>query len=499
MSCLAFASYSASAIFLTPFLVRHLGNSAYGLIPLAGLFTQYSAIISAQLSGAVNRFLALELQKENGRANVVFNSALCLYLILIVLQIPLMIGLIFSLNFFFSIPAELYHDTVILFSCSSAAFLISMLDSVFGLPVFAFNRLDISSSLDLGKQVLRFCGIIIVFLWYGVALRYIGYIDLALALMTLSCNFYFCRRFAPNLKIQPKEIRFSILGPIFKMSFWTLLDNLGSLLFLRSDIWIINRFISAQAAGQYAALLVISNFIKQIGMLLGRQIAPSTMTLFAQKRLPELQMLLKQTETMLPLAVSFPIAIVTIFSRDLLTLWLNPGYAVLAPVLIVTVVHLIANATNFPLFYLYVAMNKVKLNGIILIILGIVNVMVVYLLGITFGLGLLGVAIGGGLVLGAKNAIFTPLYGAYLLRLPKTFFFRTLKNGILSMVLTCVVGFVIHKFLFFGGWSSLLLCMAVTGAFSLIGVWFLVLPIHDRIMLLEYVPKRFRFRKKSLP
>ena len=45
MSCLAFASYSASAIFLTPFLVRHLGNSAYGLIPLAGLFTQYSAII----------------------------------------------------------------------------------------------------------------------------------------------------------------------------------------------------------------------------------------------------------------------------------------------------------------------------------------------------------------------------------------------------------------------------------------------------------------------
>jgi len=492
MTGLAFGSYCVAAVFLTPFLLHHLGDSAYGLIPLAGLFTQYAAIISAQLSGAINRFLVIELQKDGGNPNLIFNSALGLYGILIVLQIPLMVGLICSLNFFFDIPRELYTDVVILFACSSAAFLVSMLDSVFGLPVFAYNRLDISSSLDLSKQLLRFFGIILVFKFYGVALRYIGYIDLSLALGIFVCNLYFCRKFAPELKIDLHQIRMKILLPIFRMSFWTLLDNLGSLLFLRSDIWVINRFISAAAAGQYAAILVVGNFIKQIGLLLSRQIAPTTMTLFAQNKFAELQQLQRQMISMLTILTAFPVGIVLIFAPDILNIWLDKSYIPLAFILQLTVVHLVINIGGFPLFYLYVAMNKVKLNGIVLISAGLLNICVVYFLGVTMQWGLVGVAIGGGLILTLKNGLFTPWYGAHILHLQPMTFFYTLKNGILTLLGVTAIGWLVKTLLFNGGLIALLSCSTLIGVLGMIFVWILIFNHNDRESLMTFLPRKMQ-------
>ncbi len=88
MSVLSFVTYSVSAIWLTPYLVKHLGAAAYGLVPLAGLFTQYATIVIANLSASVTRFLTVELQKPKGNPNVVFNSALFLFLLLFVIQLP---------------------------------------------------------------------------------------------------------------------------------------------------------------------------------------------------------------------------------------------------------------------------------------------------------------------------------------------------------------------------------------------------------------------------
>jgi membrane protein EpsK len=59
-----------------PFLVRHLGPAAYGLIPLASTITSYMALITLGLNAAVGRSLTVALEQGNHeQANRIFNTS----------------------------------------------------------------------------------------------------------------------------------------------------------------------------------------------------------------------------------------------------------------------------------------------------------------------------------------------------------------------------------------------------------------------------------------
>ncbi|MFT5701679.1 MAG: O-antigen/teichoic acid export membrane protein [Desulforhopalus sp.] len=484
MSILSFVTYSLSALWLTPYLFRHLGAAAYGLVPLAGLFTQYVAIITTQLSGAINRFLSLEINKPGGQPNVVFNSALALYLILIVVQLPLFTVGLFYVDRIFSIPQELMVDALLLLGCSAGGFLLSMLGGVFGVAQFAGNRIDISSSINLGRLIARLVLIIGCFSFLGPQLRYIGFIDLGLQAAMVLVSVGVSRRLFPELSVNLRLIDWRLLGPVFHMSFWTLFNNLGSLLYLRTDIWIINRFISPVAAGQYAAVLVVSNFIRQLAGQGNSQLAPVIMQYWARNELEALQRLLRFSMKLFALGLAIPISLLCIHGNWVLKLWLGDTFEGFAPLLTVMVVHLIFNVAVLPLFSLQTASNSVRWPAVITFIMGTLNVVISYLLGVQFGMGMMGVALSSAVVLTLKNAVFTPLYGAAVLGCSKMEFVRPLLAGVLLTGLLYVL-FYVPQWL---GWSApvpadwmRVLCQStVLVLFSIAVSWFLLLLPDER-------------------
>ena len=92
-------------IWLVPYLVRHLGTAAYGLIPIAGMLTEYVSLISQSISSAVNRFLTIALQQDDVKeANRVFSTAFFSYLAIGLLQIPFLMIVIYYAGSIISIP-----------------------------------------------------------------------------------------------------------------------------------------------------------------------------------------------------------------------------------------------------------------------------------------------------------------------------------------------------------------------------------------------------------
>jgi membrane protein EpsK len=65
LQVLSFGTSIAVGILLTPYLVSHLGRAAYGLIPLAGVMTQYVSMVTYSISSATGRFLTLALQEAS--------------------------------------------------------------------------------------------------------------------------------------------------------------------------------------------------------------------------------------------------------------------------------------------------------------------------------------------------------------------------------------------------------------------------------------------------
>jgi membrane protein EpsK len=487
---LSFVVLTLSAIWLTPYLLKHLGMAAYGLIALAALLTQYVAMITTELSGAVRRFLIIEMRKPGGNPNIIFNSALLLYLLLAVVQVPLFIIAILNINILFSIPVELLHDAQILFSCSVACFLISLLFSVFGVSIYAENRLDISSMMGLSRGVTRLILIIALFSFFGPKLRYIGYIELFLAVFFGFCNLYYWRKLTPELTINFRHIDVKILLPIFKMSSWTLVNSLGALLYLRTDIWIINKFISSIAAGQYAAILVISTFIRQLGWLVSQQFGPTVITHCAKEEWDALRKLLQMSIKITAIIIAVPIGVICTTAPELLKVWLGKDFISLAPIVWLTIAHLFINAGVSPLFNLQTAANKVKLPGIVTFFMGIANVVCVYLLGVTFGMGVVGVALGGAIVLTLKNAIFTPLYGARILKLPETAFMKPLVSSFLVIAFVLFISQmpVAKWFGMSSGYASLATTAVYVSIVAVIFIWSVLISKQERKLFLDMLP-----------
>src|SRR5436190_11359089 len=115
-----------AGVWYVPFLVRHLGPAAYGLIPLASSLTAYMALITLALNSAVGRYLTIALEQEDHtRANRIFNTSFWGSLALtVVLLVPAVLGVIY-LDRLINVPAGYTAVARWLFAATAAAFLLN--------------------------------------------------------------------------------------------------------------------------------------------------------------------------------------------------------------------------------------------------------------------------------------------------------------------------------------------------------------------------------------
>lgn len=489
---LAFVSQVAIGIWLVPYLVRHLGRAAYGLIPIAGLMTQYASLISHSISSAVNRFLTISIQQNDAdEVNRIFNTAFFSYLAISLFQLPIFILLLYYARSIITIPAELFRDAIILLACSAVAYLVNLLASVFAVPMYASNRLDISRSIDIGRYVLRVAGIVTLFLTFGPALRYVGYVDLGISVLLLMVQAAVGKHLAPVLKLTPGYYDWHKIRQLTGMGGWLLLNNIGALLFLHIDVWLCNRFVSAEAAGDYAAVLQWAILIRHGGTIISTVIAPMIVIYYARAEMERLIRLGQVSVRVFSLLLAVPISVMCAFSPSLLRLWLGESFVPLAPLMVLMLFHQVINVGSRPLFNIQVATNKVRWPGLMTFLMGVANLTLAVFLVLYLDWGIYGVAVAGAVVLTAKNAVFTPLYTAWILGRPWHTFIRMYLSAIGLLLGLTAVGYFVNQYVEVSSWLHLILLSVAIAILGLTVVW-MVLPRADRRLMVDLIPGRVR-------
>lgn len=493
MKVFSFVSALVVGIWLVPYLVRQMGTAAYGLVPLAGLLTQYVGIISNCLAQSVTRFLTVELQKDSGKPNAVFNSAIALFTALAVIQAPIFFLAIAYMQKIFSIPSVLLSDATILLSCSAVSYLFTLIGGVFQVSTFSQNRVDIDEGINLTRIVARIILIVAAFSLLGPALRYIGYIDLMLTVFILCAKVYYWRKLTPELHLSLSDIDFKRLRPILGMSGWILINYLGALLYLRTDIWIANRFISAEAAGQYAALLQWDTLIRSTAGALGFLTAPMVLIYYSRNEMVQAANLSRLSIKLLTGLLAIPVALIAVFSPQLLRIWLGTEFEHLWPILAIMVSHLFINAGVTPAFQLQTATNHVKTPALVTFTMGVINAALALVVVIIFDGGLMGIAIVGAVILTLKNAIFTPWYAARITRTSKSSFFKPLIAGLLMMGFATALGLLTQQFWQSGSVVGLAMRCILIVILSLAIFWTFALKRDERKHLIDLMPSCVKF------
>lgn len=444
-AALRFGVYALSGIVFIPFLVKQYGSGVYGLIALAGFLTQYVGLISGCVGSSVARFLNIALNKNDWQqANEIYSTAMAANLVFICFQIPVFALGVWKINWLIDFPPEIGTDFRILVSFNIIIFFIDIIKGVFFTPIYAANRLDINAKFDIGSQLLRLALLFALISGIGPRLWIIGAVDLGLSLLVVACGLPVYHALVQrHLLLRKKYITRKWIRPVLNMASWTMVAEVGQVLFLKTDIWIINRFVGIELAGVCAALLLWPNFVQQIAKSVSGLMMPVILIDYAHERLERIRSGVLLVSRLFSIMSFFVCGMVMCFGGWLLVLWMGEDYRQYQWVLIVMMLHFPLTLTREALWPIFPAFNKMKYLGISHLLSGILNV-VLSLAMVFWGYGLIGVVVATGISLIVQRTFFLTYFSCKLLEIPYRQFIPIYAGGSVLILAVILQKSVLH-------------------------------------------------------
>lgn len=485
-----FALSTVVMVWYVPFLVHRLGPAVYGVVALANALVMYAGLIADGLNTSTYRYLAIDLGRgDDAAARRTFNAAAALTLVACaVLAVPAAI-VTWLFPSLFDVPASATGAARFLFASMCASLLASMVGGLFSASSQIAHRFDLRNAARAAALLVRVGLVTACFLTGTANLWYVAAGLLASAAVEIGCDVLIWRRLTPQLAFRPHEARPAALRTFVSLSGWSTLNMFGFLLLVQVDLVIVNTVFGAEATGRYGSLLLLPAFVTAIAEIVLPMLSPEIMARYAAGDRAGITHLATRAIRLLCIGLALPAGLLCGFGRPLLSLWLGPDFADLAPVLAMLSGHLAINLAVRPLSYLLTAYNRVRVQALVSVAAGGANIALALLLTRDAGWGLIGVAAAAALVWTVKNAVLLSGYSAVVAGLRWWTFLPPLAPGLAGLLGVTVAGQLLTDLHPPTGIVSLAATAgAVAGAYGVVAYALLLAP-SDRRLLRGLIPR----------
>jgi O-antigen/teichoic acid export membrane protein len=471
---------SVVAFFVSPFVVRHLGNSGYGIWALTMSVTGYLGLLDAGVRGAVTRYVArFHARAEADNASRVVASGLTIFLAAGALAVIFSVGVALTVVPSLKIPESYHATTRVIVVLAGINVAVSLVCGVFGGVVVALQRFDLSNGVEIIGGVFRTVFIVLV-LSRGGGLISLAVVHLAFGILTGLAYPLLAFRIYPQLTINFRGVDKESLKLIFAFSFYSFLLQASMYLTFYTDSIVIGAFLPVSAVTFFAIggnLLAYSR-----GLLSGVSTAatPLASALEATGNADELRRVLLKgarfaTMVFLPIGITFLLR-----GRSFISLWMGPSYGALSGevLTILSLAQLFASGNHVPgSMSLGIGRHK----GVVpaLVLEGLCN------LGLSIGLvrshGVAGVALATALPNLATQLFFWPWYIRRVYRIqPITYALSTWIRPGLAAIPFALCSYAIQKWWPAPSLLVFFLQVALTLPTGLVAFWFLCVERQER-------------------
>jgi membrane protein EpsK len=210
-----------------------------------------------------------------------------------------------------------------------------------------------------------------------------------------------------------------------------MVNQVGVLLFLQTDILVVNNLLGEEKSGIFGTLIQWSFLIRTIIGIFSTVFGPLTLTLYANQQIDKLIEFTKLTTKLLGILSSVIAVIIVYFAKDILRVWLGVEFEEYTFILQVMIFHLGFNLAYSSIVNINIAYNKAEIPGIVTLLTGVLNICLGIVLIKYTSLGILAVAISGFISLTIKNFVFTPLYAAKIMGIQWYTYIRTIFSSLI--------------------------------------------------------------------
>lgn len=367
-------------ILYTPFLVRTLGVTAYGIVPLALIINQYVSVITSSLTGSLTRFYSISFQKEDYvTASKYLSTSVFVIIGLIISFIPILALLVYKINFIFNISVELLTDAKVLFTFTLMSFALSLISSQLNVILYADNRLDymnIIKSLRIGLKLLF---VFVMFLLFEPNICYLGYSIFFCELFVLFvCLLFFYKTKPKNIHFKASYFDKKLLLGIAIMSSWVIIHQIGDTGIYRVDNIFVNNFWGLKTSGVLGAISELGVYVMISVSVISSLFGPLILIAYAKGNHEKVKQLTVKSSLYVGLITAVLIGLVIGLSEPILSLWLGDEFAPYSMWLIIKVVSVPFYTAAGVYAFVYRAINNVKFPAIGTLVIGLINLIVSY-------------------------------------------------------------------------------------------------------------------------
>jgi O-antigen/teichoic acid export membrane protein len=313
-------------IFMLPFNVAHLGQSAYGLWVLVASITVYFSMFDMGYGVAQVRFAAKYRAQGDVKAlNEIASTMFCVFSAIGLVTFAVAVVIALNLQNVFQLTPEQVRTGQIVLLFISAYVALSFPTSVFGGIVNGFQRQYLNGAVAFATAiVVALVNVAVLMAGYGLpelvaattGVRILSYFAYAL-------NAY---RVFPGLRIRPGFFKRDRLREITGFSVFILIIDLANKLNYSTDTIVIGAFMGTAAVAVWAVAQRLIEIVQRITDQLNAVLFPVVVDSSTVERVDKLQRILVQA-TRLSLAMVVPLATVLgLTARPLVMLWVGPNF-----------------------------------------------------------------------------------------------------------------------------------------------------------------------------
>lgn len=448
LNFLPFILTALVGLFMVPFFIGKLGIVAYSVVPLALSMTGYVTLISDAISNSIGRYLAVAIQRNDQEdAEKVYSTAFFGLLKIAIAAIPVITVLsllsptLFNITWSDPLRVQIFFLTIL------GSVIVISWSSLFLMVLFASNRLDLVGIVKSINIIFQF-GMIVLLLSYRTPdVIYIGISYLLASFVFMFLGWFFMKRVQPGLKVRRSCYDRDYFKDMGSLGGWTLVNNLGNLLFIQMSLIMVNLLYGSEFGGYFGIVVSIVTMVISSTVIFSEVFAPPIYHFYSSGDRARMNAVSKFSVKATGIVLGFPLAFVFVFIGDILTAWVGPQFLFLSSVVMFMIAFMVGIQSIVPAYTLTMAYKSMRVPATFSILFGLLNIGLIVVFYFTTDLGLLGVALAWVASMFLRNCVFMPWYISKASDVPTGSYFVPLLYGYLYFITSAVACMAIDHFL----------------------------------------------------
>lgn len=422
----------AVGFFLSPFILHHLGDDAFGLWVLIFSLTGYYGIFDFGIRSSLIRYVSkFQATGDKDQLARLINTSLFSYSCLgAVLMVPTIVGS-FYVDRLFHIPPAFLHDARTLFFVVGASLALGFPLGISGGILEGLQRFYLLNWTNMVSLVVR-ATLIVLALRHGYGLLTVALITVSLPLITSAIRAGLAHRILA-IPYGWKYVDRESMRQVANYGSVTFMIIVAARLRFKTDAVIIGSMLSAAAITHFSIGARLVDYAGEVVSSLAQIFTPMSSQFHATGDYDRLRKIFIAGNRACAFVV-FPITVsLIVMGKSVIEAWMGPryvsSYIILLILLIPSTLYNMQTTSNRILF----GMSQHRSLAIIVLIEGVANVILSVLLVRPFGI--VGDAMGTAIPLLCTAIVFLPRHMCRRLEVPLSKF---LSEAYLFPVLMCV-------------------------------------------------------------